>query len=94
MATYEQRDMSGSLFKNDKRESETHANARGSAMIEGVAYWMDAWTNGEGDKRYQSLKFKRKDKQEKPASPAHGRDEREPKKYSDGFSDVDSDIPF
>jgi hypothetical protein len=59
---YEQKDNSGSLFKNDKREKDTHANARGSAMIDGVHYWVDAWTNTaqSGDK-YQSLKFKRKD---------------------------------
>ena len=62
--SYEPKDMTGSLFRNDKREKDTHAHARGSAFIDGVHYWVDAWTNTTqaGDK-YQSLKFKRKDAQ-------------------------------
>lgn len=59
---YEMKENSGSLFKNDKRESDTHANAKGSALIDGVEYWVDAWTNvSSSGAKYQSLKFKRKD---------------------------------
>lgn len=59
---YEQRDMSGSLFKNDKREKDTQPNARGTAMIDGVLYEISAWTKETktGDK-WQSLSFKRRD---------------------------------
>ena len=82
---YEPKDNSGSLFKNDKREKETHANARGSARIEGVDYWVDAWTNtaNNGDK-YQSLKFKRKDGQAGAVAATTQRS---------GFDDLD-DVPF
>lgn len=60
--SYEQKENTGSLFKNDKREKETHAHARGSALIDGVEYWIDAWTNETRDgSKYQSLKFKRKE---------------------------------
>jgi hypothetical protein len=59
---YEQKDNSGSLFKNDKREKDTHAHAKGTALIDGVEYWVDAWTNEARDgSKYQSLKFKRKE---------------------------------
>jgi hypothetical protein len=59
---YEQKDNSGSLFKNDRREKDTHAHAKGTALIDGVEYWVDAWTNEARDgSKYQSLKFKRKD---------------------------------
>jgi len=59
---YEQKDNSGSLFKNDKREKDTHPQAKGSALIDGVEYWMDAWTNEDRNgNKYQSLKFKRKE---------------------------------
>lgn len=59
---YELKDGQGSLWKNDKRETDSHPNARGQAKIGGVVYWVDAWTNETGDgKKYQTLKFKPKD---------------------------------
>lgn len=65
---YETKPDSGSLFKNDKREKDTHPNAKGSALIDGVEYWVDAWTNTAQDgRKYQSLKFKRKEA--KPQAP-------------------------
>lgn len=82
---YEQKDNSGSLFKNDRREKDTHANAKGSALIGGVEYWVDAWTNEtqSGDK-YQSLKFKRKD-----AASSGGGQRQQPSGFDDG-----EDVPF
>jgi hypothetical protein len=59
---YEQRDLSGSLFKNDKREKDTHPNLTGTVMIGGVEYWASGWTKerGNGDK-WISLSFKPKE---------------------------------
>lgn len=62
MTTYQQRDNSGSLFKNDKRDKETQPNARGTALIDGVSYEVAAWTKtSKNGKVYQSLSFKRAD---------------------------------
>lgn len=56
---YEQRDNSGSLFKNEKREKDSQPNATGRAMIDGKEYFVSAWTKeGKGGTRYQSLAFK------------------------------------
>ena len=61
MATYEQWDNSGVLWRNERREKETHPNATGTAMIDGIEYYVSAWTK-EGKKgKFQSLSFKRKD---------------------------------
>lgn len=58
---YEQKDNTGSLFKNDRREKDTHPHAKGTALIDGVEYWVSAWTK-EGDKgRWQSLSFTKKE---------------------------------
>lgn len=58
---FEMKENTGSLFKNDRREKDTHANAKGTALIDGVEYWIDAWTNETKDgQKYQSLKFKQK----------------------------------
>lgn len=56
---YETKDFTGTLFKNDRRDTDSHPNAKGKALIAGRWYWMSAWTKeprGGGDK-YQSLSF-------------------------------------
>ena len=59
---FEQKDMSGALFRNDKRGNDSHPNAKGTAMIGGVEYWISCWTKESKDGvKYQSLAFKRKD---------------------------------
>lgn len=82
--SFEHKPDTGSLFRNDKREKETHPHAKGSAMIDGVEYWISAWTNEAKDgSKYQSLKFSRKDENRAP-NPAS-----EP-----ANADFDDDIPF
>lgn len=59
--SFEQKPNTGSLFANDRREKESQPNAKGSALIGGVEYWVSAWTNtSQGGKKYQSLKFEPK----------------------------------
>lgn len=63
---YEQKPNEGTLFANKERESDSHPNAKGSALIGGVEYWVSAWTNvaqTSGDK-YQKLKFTPKEAKE------------------------------
>lgn len=87
MSKYEQRDNSGVLFKNDRRENDKHPNAKGSALIDGVEYWVSSWTK-EGQKgKFQSLSFERKDKDAKPKA--------KPKDEAwHARADDDDDIPF
>lgn len=69
---YEQRDNSGSMFKNkDKKEGDNRPNVKGSAMIGGVEYWVDAWTKKDKNGNpWQSLSFKRKDDKQDDDIPA------------------------
>lgn len=90
---YEQRDNSGSLFKNDRRETENHPNATGTALIDGVEYYVSAWTKEGRKGKFQSLSFKRKEqRQERPPR----RDPDDPRtSYGDRASDLDDgQIPF
>lgn len=71
---YEQRDMSGSLFRNDKRETDNHPNLKGSALIDGTEYWVSAWTKtSKTGEKWVSLSFQPKDKAaprpDKPSAP-------------------------
>ena len=92
---YETKDNTGALFANKDRKSDKHANATGNATIDGVAYFVDAWTNTDRNgNKYQSLKFKRKDqqhRQERHQSNAHSRD-YEGEMY--GRGEDDGEVPW
>ncbi len=57
---FTQKDNTGALFKNEDRSEDTHPNAKGSCTIEGVEYWLSAWTKEGKSGKFQSLTFKRK----------------------------------
>lgn len=79
---YEQRDNSGSLFKNAEKEAPTHADYTGSIKIAGVEYWLNAWIKqSKGGKMFMSLSAK--PKQAKAAVAASAKP-----------ADPNDDIPF
>jgi hypothetical protein len=79
---YEHKPNTGTLFKNDKREKDTHPHARGEALIDGVLYEVAAWTK-EGKKgKFQSLSFKAKEARQTSYD--------EP----DNARPLDNDLPF
>lgn len=84
----QQRDMSGILFKNDRKETTKHPDYTGSATINGVELRLSAWikTSAKGTK-FMSLAFSepRGDAREKPA---------ETPKSTGGGKDFDDEIPF
>ena len=52
----QQKDNSGALFHNDRREKDTHPHYKGNIMVDGVEYWLSAWVNTSKDgKKYMSL---------------------------------------
>ena len=77
---FEIKENSGSLFKNDRKTEESHPQAKGSAKINGIEYWVSAWTKTtkEGVK-WQSLSFTVKDA--KPQQP-------------NSFDDITDNIPW
>ena len=80
---FELRELSGSLFRNNKREKETHPQMTGECLIGGVAYWVSAWTKEDKNgNKFQSLAFKPKE-------------EKSAKKPDSGMpGDMDNDLPF
>lgn len=81
----EQKNLTGALFKNDRKQSDTHPDYTGNCTIEGKEFWINAWLK-EGPKgKYYSFSFKPKDA--KPQPKQHERFEHERR-------DIESEIPF
>jgi hypothetical protein len=53
----------GSIWKNEKKEKDTHPDFTGSANVDGHDYWVSAWRRKEGDSaKSPALRFSFKQK--------------------------------
>lgn len=71
----------GALFKNEKREKDTHPEYTGTINVDGVDYWLSAWIKEGSKGKFFSLSVKAKE--DKPQQ------KQAPKKQ-----ELESDIPF
>lgn len=59
---FEQKDMTGSLFVNGRKEKDTHADYNGSVKIDGRDAWISGWQKQDKNgNTYLSLSLKWKD---------------------------------
>jgi hypothetical protein len=79
----------GSLFKNDRKELDTHPDYNGSINIEGTDYWLNGWLkeSKKDGKKFFSLSVKPKDQ-------AAGKSPVKAKSAPAKTRDEDSEIPF
>jgi uncharacterized protein (DUF736 family) len=81
---YEMKDNTGSLFRNEKKETDNHPDHTGQIKIGGVEYWVSAWINeSKSGQKYFGMKFKPKDEQRQAAPQGN-----------QGGADIDDEIPF
>jgi len=82
--SYETRDNTGKLFKNEKKEKDTHPDYTGTALINGVEHFMDAWikTTQHGGK-WMSFSFKPKQAKAPAPAPAPRRPTAPPADFVD-----------
>lgn len=86
--SYVQKDGQGSLFKNDRKEKESHPDYKGSIMVGGVEYWVSAWIKRpDGKAPFMSLAAQPKEEARAPAPAPR----QAPSRKAD---DMDDDIPF
>lgn len=79
----------GTLARNEKKESETHADYNGQINVEGTEYWLNGWIKEGQRGKFLSLSIK-------PKAPA-ARQSSEPTRKGtkgSGFDDMNDDVPF
>ena len=59
---------SGILGKNDRKETENHADLRGDALVDGTRYWVSAWLKQSEKGPFYSLSF-REVEEAQPSTP-------------------------
>lgn len=72
---FEQRDNSGAIFKNERKDSDKHPDMRGQVMVDGRMYWISAWWKEprSGGADYLSIAVERQDEERRRS---HDRDRR------------------
>jgi hypothetical protein len=101
MADYDNNNR-GSIWKNEKKDKDTHPDFTGSLNVNGVEYWVSAWKRKDGaSPKAPALSFsiKPKDEQQRQApvnAKAAQPQARRPDPISSGRNaDMDDDsIPF
>lgn len=81
MAKFEQRDNSGTLFRNDRRQNDKQPEYSGDGVINGVPMWISAWVKEGKNGKFFSMAFKPKE-------------ERQPKREQYRSESSGDDVPF
>jgi hypothetical protein len=88
---FEQKDMTGAVFNNRKKEKETHPDRTGDCTIDGKKYWISGWVKQDRDgKQFLSLSFKPKDAAI-PVAKTDGKTVTARNSAADDFAD---EVPF
>ena len=59
---YEQKDLTGAIFKNGRKEKPSQPDYTGNALIAGVEYWASGWEKQDKNgNTYYSLAFTKKE---------------------------------
>lgn len=91
MTTYDNTNR-GALFKNDRKEQQTHPDYKGSLNVGGVDYWVSSWIKEGAKGKFMSLSITPKEAQAPAPAPRPQAKSTAP--VSSGFDDMDSDVPF
>ena len=81
----------GSIWKNDRKEKDTHPDFTGSLNVDGVEYWVSAWKRKpDASPKAPALSFSVKPKDES----AREAQDRASHAQPQGGIDPDDQIPF
>lgn len=98
---YEPRELSGSVFPNDRKTAPSMPDYKGSCLIAGVEYWVSGWLKVTARGKFLSMAFQPKDTAARTthSTAAGGGLDDVPVAQTQGkpkpnFDDMGDDIPF
>jgi hypothetical protein len=86
-----------SLFKNDRKEKDSHPDYKGDGMdLEGNPVWISAWVKEGAKGKFFSISIQPKQQKAAQDDSAYNppASKNLPRKPAPDFSDLDSEIPF
>ena len=91
MAQYEQRDNTGTLFKNDRKENDNQPSFTGRCIVDGKPKQISAWVKEGKSGKFFSLSFREPYQPAQEETKSNGYQKQSLNEYPD--QDLDS-IPF
>lgn len=64
----EQKDMTGVLFRNDRKTQPNHPEYTGNCTIDGKPFWINAWLKEGKNGKFFSFSFRARDEQDQRTS--------------------------
>ena len=85
----------GVLFKNDRKEKDTHPDYKGSINADGVEYWLSAWMKEGAKGKFMSFSLTPKEQTQTAAQAAQQvAPPQRQQQAAPVVEDLDDSIPF